>query len=111
MVEACPQEHSPRPAPDHRHLLGVPAALPAPTEAGERFRSDPRRTSGSLYRLPATTKTFALSSLAEEGTRLAGRILSAVDEMPRPAASAPQPAPGSATPGDRPPKEVRAVSW
>lgn len=69
------------------------------------------RTSGSLYRLPAPTKTFVLSSLAEEDTRPAGQILSAVDEMPRPAASAPQPAPGSTTPGDRPPKEVRAVSW
>ncbi|GHI73272.1 hypothetical protein Snoj_71900 [Streptomyces nojiriensis] len=66
------------------HLLGLLAALPAPTEAGERFWSDLWRTSGSLYLLPANIKTFVLSSLAGEGTGLAGQILSAVDEMTPP---------------------------
>ncbi|WP_030726649.1 hypothetical protein [Streptomyces sp. NRRL S-237] len=66
------------------HLLGLLAALPAPTEAGERFWSDLWRTSGSLYLLPADIKTFVLSSAAGEGAGLAGQILSAVDEMTPP---------------------------
>lgn len=66
------------------HLLGLLAALPAPTEAGERFWSELWRSSGSLYLLPANIKTFVLSSLAGEGTGLAGQILSAVDEMTPP---------------------------
>ncbi|MCD9903566.1 hypothetical protein LUR56_33290 [Streptomyces sp. MT29] len=38
------------------HLLGLLAALPAPTEAGERFWSDLWRSSGTAYLLPATIK-------------------------------------------------------
>ncbi|MFF8260860.1 hypothetical protein [Streptomyces virginiae] len=63
------------------HLLGLLAALPAPTAAGERFWSDLWRSSGSLYLLPSNIKAWVLSSLAGEGTGLAGQILSAVDEM------------------------------
>ncbi|MEU0176507.1 hypothetical protein ABZ178_24650 [Streptomyces massasporeus] len=44
------------------HLLGLLAALPAPTKAGERFRSDLWRSSGTAYL----------------------QILSAVDEMTAP---------------------------
>ncbi|MEU4358849.1 hypothetical protein [Streptomyces virginiae] len=63
------------------HLLGLLAALPAPTAAGESFWSDLWRSSGSLYLLPSNIKACVLSSLAGEGTGLAGQILSAVDEM------------------------------
>ncbi|MEU7553387.1 hypothetical protein AB0B01_13740 [Streptomyces sp. NPDC044571] len=66
------------------HLLGLLAALPAPTAAGERFWSDLWRSSGSLYLLPANIKACVLSSLSGEGTGLAGQILSAVDEMTPP---------------------------
>ncbi|MFD9539954.1 hypothetical protein [Streptomyces sp. NPDC060022] len=66
------------------HLLGLLAALPAPTEAGERFWSELWRSSGTVYLLPATIKADVLQSLAGEGTALARQILSAVDEMTPP---------------------------
>ncbi|MFE0807878.1 hypothetical protein ACFW34_10385 [Streptomyces sp. NPDC058848] len=66
------------------HLLGLLAALPAPTDTGERFWSDLWRSSGTAYLLPTTIKKAVLRSLAGEGTGLAGQILSAVDEMTPP---------------------------
>lgn len=66
------------------HLLGLLAALPAPTEAGENFWSDLWRSSGSLYLLPANIKSCVLSALSGDGADLAGQILSAVDEMTPP---------------------------
>ncbi|WP_439944323.1 hypothetical protein [Streptomyces sp. BBFR115] len=66
------------------HLLGLLAALPAPTEAGEQFWSSLWRSSGTAYLLPATIKDPVLRSLAGEGAALAGQILSAVDEMTPP---------------------------
>ncbi|MFF7976057.1 hypothetical protein [Streptomyces sp. NPDC007905] len=66
------------------HLLGLLAALPAPTEAGERFWSDLWRSSGTAYLLPVNIKALVLRSLAGEGTALARQILSAVDEMTPP---------------------------
>ncbi|MFC8592568.1 hypothetical protein [Streptomyces atroolivaceus] len=66
------------------HLLGLLAALPAPTEVGERFWSDLWRSSGTAYLLPATIKDGVLESLTGEGTTLARQILSAVDEMTPP---------------------------
>ncbi|MDT9684950.1 hypothetical protein RND61_23240 [Streptomyces sp. TRM76323] len=66
------------------HLLGLLAALPAPSEAGERFWSDLWRSSGTAYLLPTNIKELVLRSLAGEGTGLAGQILSAVDEMTPP---------------------------
>ncbi|MFH9466845.1 hypothetical protein ACH4LT_06055 [Streptomyces clavifer] len=65
-------------------LLGLLAALPAPTEVGERFWSDLWRSSGTAYLLPATIKVGVLESLTGEGTTLARQILSAVDEMTPP---------------------------
>ncbi|MET7766678.1 hypothetical protein ABZS71_33575 [Streptomyces sp. NPDC005393] len=66
------------------HLLGLLAALPAPTKAGERFWSDLWRSSGTAYLLPGNIKALVLRSLAGEGTPLARQILSAVDEMTPP---------------------------
>ena len=66
------------------HLLGLLAALPAPTEAGERFWSDLWRSSGTAYLLPANIKASVLRSLAGEGIELARNILSAIDEMTPP---------------------------
>ncbi|MET7542620.1 hypothetical protein [Streptomyces sp. NPDC005507] len=66
------------------HLLGLLAALPAPTEEGERFWSNLWRSSGTAYLLPANIKVEVLQSLAGEGTALARHILSAVDEMTPP---------------------------
>jgi hypothetical protein len=66
------------------HLLGLLAALPAPTEAGERFWSDLWRSSGTAYLLPVNMKAQVLRSLEGEGTALAKQILSAVDEMTPP---------------------------
>lgn len=66
------------------HLLGLLAALPAPTHAGERFWSNLWRSSGTAYLLPTNIKDLVLRSLAGEGTGLAGQILSAVDEMTPP---------------------------
>ncbi|MET7498313.1 hypothetical protein [Streptomyces sp900116325] len=66
------------------HLLGLLAALPAPTEAGERFWSNLWRSSGTAYLLPANIKAEVAQSLAGEGTALARQILSAVDEMTPP---------------------------
>ncbi|MFI5679884.1 hypothetical protein [Streptomyces cellulosae] len=65
-------------------LLGLPAALPAPTKAGERFRSDLWRSSGTAYLLPVIIRAPVLRSLAGEGTALARQVLSAVDEMTPP---------------------------
>jgi hypothetical protein len=53
------------------HLLGLLAALPAPTKAGERFWSVLWRSSGTAYLLPVKIKAPALRSLAGEGTALA----------------------------------------
>ncbi|MFD3333928.1 hypothetical protein ACFWV1_14980 [Streptomyces sp. NPDC058700] len=66
------------------HILGLLAALPAPTKAGERFWSDLWRSSGTAYLLPGNIKALVLRSLAGEGTPLARQILSAVDEMTPP---------------------------
>ncbi|MFF1280732.1 hypothetical protein [Streptomyces sp. NPDC058299] len=66
------------------HLLGLLAALPAPTKAGERFWSDLWRSSGTAYLLPVNIKALVLRSLAGDGTALARHILSAVDEMTPP---------------------------
>ncbi|MFE2672651.1 hypothetical protein [Streptomyces hygroscopicus] len=66
------------------HLLGLLAALPAPTGTGERFWSNLWRSSGTAYLLPTNIKDQVLRSLAGEGTGLAGKILSAVDEMTPP---------------------------
>lgn len=66
------------------HLLGLLAALPAPTKAGERFWSELWRTSGTAYLLPANIKALVLRSLTGEGTALARQILSAVDQMTPP---------------------------
>ncbi|MFI8811812.1 MULTISPECIES: FGGY family carbohydrate kinase [unclassified Streptomyces] len=66
------------------HLLGLLAALPVPTGAGERFRSDLWRSSGTVYLLPGTLRAGVLESLTGEGTTLARQILSAVDEMTPP---------------------------
>ncbi|MFE7752602.1 hypothetical protein [Streptomyces sp. NPDC057428] len=66
------------------HLLGLLAALPAPTKAGERFWSDLWRSSGTAYLLPVNIKAPVLRSLAGGGTDLARQILSAVDEMTPP---------------------------
>ncbi|MFE9813381.1 hypothetical protein [Streptomyces sp. NPDC005548] len=66
------------------HLLGLLAALPAPTDAGEPFWSDLWRSSGTAYLLPANLKAEVAQSLAGEGTNLARQILSAVDEMTPP---------------------------
>lgn len=66
------------------HLLGLLAALPDPTETGERFWSDLWRSSGTAYLLPATLKADMLQALAGKGTALARQILSAVDEMTPP---------------------------
>ncbi|GAX58875.1 hypothetical protein SO3561_10450 [Streptomyces olivochromogenes] len=65
------------------HLLGLPAALPAPTKAGERFWSDLWGASGTAYLLPVNIKALELRSLAGEGTP-ARQILSAVDEVTLP---------------------------
>ncbi|MFE9972804.1 hypothetical protein ACFYRD_19140 [Streptomyces hirsutus] len=65
-------------------LLGLLAALPAPTKAGERFWSDLWRSSGTTYLLPVNIKAQVLRSLAGEGTALARQILWAVDEMTPP---------------------------
>lgn len=62
-------------------LLGLLAALPAPTKAGERFWSDLWRSSGTAYLPPVNIKAQVLRSLAGEGTALARQILSPVDEM------------------------------
>jgi hypothetical protein len=66
------------------HLLGLLAALPAPTKAGERFWSVLWRSSGTAYLLPLSIKAPVLRSLAGEGTALARQVLSAVDEMTLP---------------------------
>ncbi|MFF8034412.1 hypothetical protein [Streptomyces sp. NPDC016626] len=66
------------------HLLGLLAALRAPTKAGERFWSDLWRSSGTAYLLPLNIKAPVLRSLAGEGTALARQVLSAVDEMTLP---------------------------
>ncbi|MFZ3555043.1 MULTISPECIES: hypothetical protein [unclassified Streptomyces] len=66
------------------HLLGLLAALPSPTEAGEGFWSELWRSSGTAYLLPANIKAEVLQSLAGDGTGLARQILSAVDEMTPP---------------------------
>ncbi|MGY6021644.1 hypothetical protein [Streptomyces spinosirectus] len=66
------------------HLLGLLAALPAPTKAGEHFWSQLWRASGTAYLLPANIKALVLRSLAGEGTALARQILSAVDQMTPP---------------------------
>ncbi|MEU0900773.1 hypothetical protein [Streptomyces massasporeus] len=66
------------------HLLGLLAALPAPTKAGERFWSDLWRSSGTAYLLPVNIKAPVLRSLAGEGTALARQVFSAVDEMTPP---------------------------
>ncbi|MEU8455292.1 hypothetical protein [Streptomyces griseoaurantiacus] len=66
------------------HLLGLLAALPAPTEAGERFWSDLWRSSGTAYLLPVNMKAQVLRSLEGEGTALARQILSAIDVMTPP---------------------------
>ncbi|MEF9906917.1 hypothetical protein [Streptomyces sp. P9-A2] len=66
------------------HLLGLLAALPTPTKAGERFWSDLWRSSGTAYLLPVNIKAQVLRSLAGEGTVLARQILSAVYEMTPP---------------------------
>ncbi|MER5927361.1 MULTISPECIES: hypothetical protein [Streptomyces] len=66
------------------HLLGLLAALPAPTKAGERFWSELWRSSGTAYLLPANIKAAVLRSLAGEGIVLARQILSAVNEMTPP---------------------------
>ncbi|MEU2159421.1 hypothetical protein ABZ532_31325 [Streptomyces sp. NPDC019396] len=66
------------------HLLGLLAALPAPTGAGERFWLQLWRSSGTAYLLPANMKAEVLQSMAGEGTALARQILSAVDEMTPP---------------------------
>ncbi|MFE8944909.1 hypothetical protein [Streptomyces sp. NPDC007856] len=66
------------------HLLGLLAALPAPTDAGEPFWSNLWRSSGTAYLLPTNIKDLVLRSLAGEGTGLAGQILSAIDEMTPP---------------------------
>jgi hypothetical protein len=66
------------------HLLGLLAALPAPTKTGERFWSELWRSSGTAYLLPANIKAAVLRSLAGEGIVLARQILSAVDEMTPP---------------------------
>ncbi|MCM2416347.1 hypothetical protein [Streptomyces sp. RKAG290] len=66
------------------HLLGLLAALPSPTKAGERFWSELWRSSGTAYLLPANIKNAVLRSLAGEGVVLARQILSAVDEMTPP---------------------------
>ncbi|MEV6547111.1 hypothetical protein AB0M57_00205 [Streptomyces sp. NPDC051597] len=63
------------------HLLGLLAALPAPTEAGERFWSELWRSSGTAYLLPANIKAEVSHALAGEGAGLARQLLSAVDEM------------------------------
>ncbi|WP_245936339.1 hypothetical protein [Streptomyces cahuitamycinicus] len=68
------------------HLLGLLAALPAPTKAGERFWSDLWRSSGTAYLLPVNIKAPVLRSLAGEGTALARQVFSAVDEMTPPPA-------------------------
>ncbi|MFG2733122.1 hypothetical protein [Streptomyces canus] len=65
-------------------LLGLLAALPAPTKAGERFWSDLWRSSGTAYLLPVNMKAQVLRSLEGEGTALARQLLSAVDEMTPP---------------------------
>ncbi|MFH9861389.1 hypothetical protein [Streptomyces sp. NPDC017202] len=62
------------------HLLGLPAALPAPTRARERFRSDLWRSSGPAYLLPGNIEALVLRSPAGEATALARQVLSAVDE-------------------------------
>ncbi|WP_327410424.1 hypothetical protein OG458_35875 [Streptomyces sp. NBC_01281] len=66
------------------HLLGLLAALPAPTKAGEHFWSEMWRSSGTAYLLPANIKTLVLRSLTGDGTALARQILSAVDQMTPP---------------------------
>ncbi|MXM64004.1 hypothetical protein GR925_11230 [Streptomyces sp. HUCO-GS316] len=66
------------------HLLGLLAALPALTAAGERFWSDLWRSSGTAYLLPVNIKALVPRSPAGEGTALARQILSAVDEMTPP---------------------------
>jgi hypothetical protein len=66
------------------HLLGLLAALPAPTKAGERFWSELWRPSGTAYLLPANIKALVLRSLTGQGTALARQILSAVDQMTPP---------------------------
>ncbi|MEU2334646.1 hypothetical protein ABZ608_13745 [Streptomyces sp. NPDC013172] len=66
------------------HLVGLLAALPAPTAAGEHFWSDLWRSSGTAYLLPVNIKDAVLRSLAGEGAALARQILSAVDEMTPP---------------------------
>lgn len=51
------------------HLLGLLAALPAPTEAGERFWSDLWRSSGTAYLLPVNMKAQVLRSLLLRAAR------------------------------------------
>ncbi|MEU6543208.1 hypothetical protein [Streptomyces sp. NPDC046859] len=63
------------------HLLGLLAALPAPTAAGERFWSALWKSSGTAYLLPVNIRDSVLRSLAGEGAALARQVLSAVDEM------------------------------
>ncbi|MFF0191310.1 hypothetical protein [Streptomyces sp. NPDC005244] len=66
------------------HLLGLLAALPAPTKSEERFWTELWRSSGTAYLLPANIKDLVLRSLTGEGTALARQILSAVDQMTPP---------------------------
>ncbi|MFE4968618.1 hypothetical protein [Streptomyces sp. NPDC056660] len=66
------------------HLLGLLAASPALTAAGERFWSDLWRSSGTAYLLPVNVKALVPRSLAGEGTAMARQIFSAVDEMTPP---------------------------
>ncbi|MYV92499.1 hypothetical protein GT350_20065 [Streptomyces sp. SID1034] len=63
------------------HLLGLLAALPAPTTAEERFWTELWRSSGTAYLLPANIKAQVLRSLTGDGTALARQMLSAVDQM------------------------------
>jgi hypothetical protein len=66
------------------NLLGLLAAPPAPSKAGERFWSELWRTSGTAYLLPVNIKALVLRSLPGEGTSLVRQILSAVDEITPP---------------------------
>ncbi|MFJ6926110.1 hypothetical protein ACIQUP_02265 [Streptomyces nigra] len=62
------------------HLLGLLAALPAPTAAGEHFWSALWKSSGTAYLLPVNIKDPVLRSLAGEGTALARQILSGLTD-------------------------------
>jgi hypothetical protein len=71
------------------HLLGLLAALPAPTKAGEHFWSDLWRPSGTAYLLPVNIKARCCVRWQERQPPWPGRSSRPSMRRPRPSASRP----------------------